>query len=290
MARIVKSQKGRLVVYLPPDVVNGLELKEGDEVSFFRGKGGSFIFAKNSDVAMMLGGEQAAQVEARPEQRMQLQVTGQDVEVLKKMDTLRYDDRTVDNVNRLLSEQERRVLQMMVLSGFVGKFRKGNKELYSISKQVYDRYLMRKRPVQASAQQAGAPFKPSFKAGVTAAARQQQKGQDEDVSSLEREGFVVLPTEAEASRVSLLLEHSIRTGQVLGTRSFSKDREFYIVMRGYFDRHGSAMLKKLREKDYRVADLSRELGMDENGARAVLYLLAESGDVMERRRDMFTLA
>ncbi len=284
-----KSQKGRLVVYIPQDVVSELGLAESDEVGFFRGKGRSYIFVKSSDVGSMLSGEGSEPAVKLQSQQPQLtaQLSDQDLEVLKKIDTIRYENRTTDNINKVLDEKDRSTLQMLILSGVVGKFRKNGRELYSISKQVYDRYLMRKKP---AAPQQPAPFSPSFKTSIASAARQKGQERDQDIESLEKNGFVVLSSEAETSRVSLILEQSIRRGQVLGTRSFSKDREFYIVIRNYFDRYGSVILKKLRERGYRVAELSKELGMPENGARAVLYLLAESGDVLEKKRDTFTLA
>ena len=108
------------------------------------------------------------------------------------------------------------------------------------------------------------------------------------VLSLEKNGFLVLQTEAEAGRVSLILETSIRHGQILGTRAFNK--KFYIVRRTYFDKNSGGILKKLRENSYKVADLADELKIDEDGARAILYLLSENGDVSEKKRDTFTIA
>ncbi len=106
--------------------------------------------------------------------------------------------------------------------------------------------------------------------------------------SLEKNGFLVLQTEAEAGRVSLLLEQSIRHGQILGTRAFNK--KFYIVRRSYFDKNSGPILKKLREESDRVVELARELSIEEDGARAVLYLLSENGDVSEKKRDTFAIA
>ncbi|MDE1850979.1 MAG: hypothetical protein KGH54_04280, partial [Candidatus Micrarchaeota archaeon] len=87
---------------------------------------------------------------------------------------------------------------------------------------------------------------------------------------------------------SLALEGSIRRGQVLGTRSFNK--KFYIILRTFFDRHGPKILKALKDGGMRVSQIASETGVDEDGIRAILYLLAESGDVSEKRKDFFTLA
>ena len=60
--------------------------------------------------------------------------------------------------------------------------------------------------------------------------------------------------------------------------------------RAYFDKNSAGILKKLREGDYKVADLAQELKIDEDGTRAILYLLSENGDVSEKKRDIFTIA
>jgi hypothetical protein len=108
------------------------------------------------------------------------------------------------------------------------------------------------------------------------------------IKSLEENGFLVVQTEAEAGGVSLALETSIRRGQVLGTRSFNK--KFYIVTRQFFDMHNPAIAKAMREGLSKVDDIARKAEMSEDATRAVLYLLAENGDVREKRRDHFALA
>ena len=110
-----------------------------------------------------------------------------------------------------------------------------------------------------------------------------------NVQALEKNGFVVINTEGEASSLSLALEESIRRGHVLGTRAFNK--KFYVVLRQFFDRYGTNIIKVLRESgESRVTSVAKATNMPEDGARAILYLLSENGDVTEKRRDLFELA
>ncbi len=308
MVKIYKSSKGKLIVYLPFDVVSDLELKENDEVDFFKMNSSSFLLAKKSDITNMILGKPQPQSQpqskpasqARPSQS-QPQMPAEYIAVLKKIDTLRYENRTPENVSKLLNDSEKKILQRLIAEKAVSVFKKNSKDLYSISKSVYDMFLMRKKP--AAFQQ---PSSAAQKSQPAPAAQRPQIEvpryvstprftppagvdlNDEGVLSLEKNGFLVLQTEAEAGRVSLTLENSIRHGQVLGTRAFNK--KFYIVRRTYFDKNSSGILKKLRDKDYKVADLAKELSIDEDGARAILYLLSENGDVSEKKRDTFTIA
>ncbi|MDE1834193.1 MAG: hypothetical protein KGH64_02545 [Candidatus Micrarchaeota archaeon] len=297
MTKIYKSSKGKLIVYLPQDVVNALKLKENEEIDFFKMNDSSYLLAKKSDVTNMILGKQQPQQSEEPRQKLQQSQKHQQgtipdeyIAVLKKIDTVRYNERTPENVARILNEQEKRVLQRMIAEQLVNQFKKNSKELYSITKSVYDQFLMRKKPQQ---QQQSSPVAQQFKKQILQSKAppltQGATQLDEDaIKSLEANGFVVLQTEAEASRVSLTLEQSIRHGQVLGTRAFNK--KFYIVLRSYFDSHGGNILKKLRERSYRVSDIAKELSINEDGARSILYLLSENGDVSEKKRDTFTIA
>jgi hypothetical protein len=282
MVKIYKSKNGKLVLYLPNEVINGMRLKEDDEVDFFGTSDKTFVFAKKSDIGNMLMGAPKADepIRLRNEAPRGYAPSAEELSVLKKIDTLRYENRTQENTYRILNESERRVLQSLIAHGAVSQFKgKAGKDLYSIPKGIYDNFLMRKKPAARAE-----PYN-----NVTPQVSSKDP-RDENVVELEKNGFLVLQTEAEASKVSLLLEQSIRHGQVLGTRSFSKNREFYIMLRSYFDRYAQSLLKKLREKSSRVQDLAKELNINEDGARAILYILAENGDVMEKKKETFTIA
>ena len=289
IVKVYKSKNGKLVIYLPLDVISSLKIKDGDEVGFFKAENKSFLFLKNSDIVSMLQGQPKPE-EAKPSKQAvsfapasvagQYEPSQEELSVLRKLDTIRYENRTQDSILKILNESERKTFQKLIANSAVGKFKgKDGKDHYSIPKSIYDRFLMRKRP----------PAKEEpYNFVVPRAAP--QSGQDESIADLQKNGFLVLQTEAEASKVSLLLEQSIRHGQVLGTRSFSKNREFYILSRAYFDKYAQSILKKLREKSYRLADMAKELNMDEDGARGILCILAESGDVMERKKELFSIA
>ncbi len=268
------KQNNKIAVYLSPEVVQALGIGEGDEVDFFKQGEKAFVFMKKADVASLISGGAA---ENKPiVQRGSGFLENEEIEVLKKLDTLRYQDRTRDNVDKMLNDAEKEVLGKLVQKDAVKLFRKNNSDIYSISKSVYDRFLMRKKPVQdarpVKIQLSGhmeGPYAPFVK-------------------RLEENGYLVMQTEAEAGGVSLALEHSIRQGKVLGTRSFNK--KFYIVTRQFFDQNSSSIIKAIRDGAGRISDISSKAGIGEDAAKAVLYLLSENGDVREKRRDYFVIA
>ncbi len=298
MVKIYKYNS-KLAIYLPFDVIKTLGLSEGDEIEFFQYSEKTFVFAKKSDVTSLLLGsqQQAARMEPASEHKQApsgrvAELNDEEIAVLKKLDTMRYPERTAEKVATMLNPAEKETLRQLVKRKVVVVFKseKDDNQLYSISKSIYDRFLMRKRlqaaPAPRPQQQAPRIFqRPEFRG---AAPTLHPAETNENVQKLEKNGYIVLQTEGEASSVSMSLEESIRRGQVLGTRAFNK--KFYIVMRSFMDRKADPVIKELREGASKVSEIAERTRMDEDAVRAVLYMLSENGDVSEKKRDVFTLA
>ncbi len=286
----VYKYNNKLAIYLPFDVIKDLGLSENDEIDFFRFRGSAYLFAKKADIADLLAGSSNAaenlqnRNERQQSQQPKADLSQDEISVLKKLDTLRYNQRTQQNVDRLLSPQEREILRQLLKKKAVSLFRSGKDDatVYSIGKSVYDRFLMRKKPqaVESTVPQ-------DIDEHHTNLLRVRGNVDDENIKKLEKEGYIVLQTESEAAAVSAALEESIRHGQVFGTRAFNK--KFYIMLRSFLERYSSQIIKELRSGDKKVPEIAERVRMDENGVRAVLYYMAEIGDVSEKRRDLFTL-
>ncbi len=300
MARIYKV-KDRLMVTLPPEMIKELGLSEGDELEFFKVNSTAFLASKG---ASKVPEPAQAQPQRQPQgtgrlDRMEL--SEDEIGVLRKLDTIRYPMRSMESMEKLLTSQDKSVLDKLIKKGVVTIFKgASNQPLYSISKIIYDRFLMRKKPVQARntpepiavkavEHKVDRPAKPiQFRARPGEIKIKAGFG-NPNVEILEEHGFIVLQTETEASSLSLALEESIRQGFVIGTRAFNK--RFYIVLRSFFDRYGIESMRAIREGANRVEQISEKVGLDDpEGVRAVMYLLAEAGDVSEKRKDYFVLA
>jgi antitoxin component of MazEF toxin-antitoxin module len=295
MVKIYKQKNGRFVVYLPNEVLKDLNLSETDEVDFFKLNKQSFIFAKKSDVsALLIEKQQESEKENDAKKDIQQKkddsrekITPDELRVLKKLDTVRYPDRSKKTVDRILDSSDQKILQDLIKKNAVYIFQgKSVKEpLYSISNDIYNDFLMRKK-------QQGNENKPSkqfieFKPRL-GEIKQKFGSNNENVELLEKNGFIVLQTEAEASSLSIALEESIRQGFVIGTRSFNK--KFYIVLRSFFDAYSGNVIKVIRAGNNKIEDIAKETNINPDGIRAIVYLLLESGDVSEKKKDVFVLA
>jgi len=284
--KIYKSNN-KLIVYLPFEVTKQLNLKGDEEVDFFKFNDKAFLFAKKEDITkLIIGSAPQANVRSAPlPSSKRFDLSQNEISVLKKLDTLRYLERTATNVSKLLNDAEKKILQEMVNKNVVALFKDKKEGPYSISKDVYDRFLMRKKELIRKTEGAGA--KPVVEKPIVIPYKKIAGIQNESIEKLEKDGFLVLPTEAEAASVSLALEESVRHGLVLGTRAFN--RKFYIVLRDFFNKNSGRIIKELKDGPKGVEILAKSTGIDEDAIRAMLYLLAEQGDVSERRRDIFAL-
>lgn len=284
--KVYSSKGNKLIVYLPFEVIKQLDLKGDEEVDFFKLNNKSFIFAKKGDISEMLLNNTRKttgtwSMSPGASKNIIASLTLPEIKVLRKLDTLRYADRTQAKVSAILSEQDKRILQGLMSKRVVWIF----KGAYSIDRGVYGKFLMgtRAKPEQHTheaemgTEEAPVVETPLLPKGI----------ENENIRRLEKEGFVVLQTQPEAMSLSAAIEDSIRSGKVLGIRAFNK--KFYIVLRSFFEKNSGKVIKELKEGPKKVDNLAKSTGLDEDGVRAMLYLLSEQGDVSERRRDVFTL-
>ena len=297
MSKVYKS-KDKFVVYLPFEVLTSLEIEERDEVDFFKFSGKSFLFAKKNDIVELLKNLESQQSKPAPPtyqaaEREKPEIDDKELALLKKLDTLRYPDRTKEKVGAILNPEEKQILQKLLKNKFVVLFKKPNEQnlKYSIAKNIYDKFLFVKRDKKPETKTNPIKTEPVIKEPIIVKKKEWEQKLDTGnnyVQMLESRGYLVLMNEAEAANASAALEESIRQGLILGTRAFNK--KFYIALRGYINKNAPKLLKTIEEKSMNVSDIAKETGVEEEGVRAVLYILSDSGDVTEIKRDVFKAA
>lgn len=287
--KVYKQKNGKYIIYLPFEVVNALNLKEDDELDFFKFGSNSFIMAKKEDIAALLS--RGLQNKAE-EAQAGYELSSKEISVLKKLDTLRYNMRNRQNVEKILNDEEKKILSNLMKKNIVKLYSKeeGKPALYSISKEIYDKFLMRKKAGGGEREEKEEEIKrvdAGLRGGALGSNLEKYGLEQESVKRLEENGYLVVPTEAEAASISLALEESIRQGLVLGIRAFNK--KFYIMLRPFFEKYSMQIVRMLEGGEAKVEDVAKRLGIDEEAARGILYLLAESGDVSEKKKDLFVL-
>jgi hypothetical protein len=190
--------------------------------------------------------------------------TPAEIAVLHKLQAIKFGDRTPENVSRILSDNEKETLRMLEKKGLVNLF-KGNKYkdgVYNIDDNVY--------PILKNTNEQ----KPRETSAVA----------DPIHQALAKQGFIVIKDQREARELSERLKSEMKSGSVVGTKGF--DGSFYVVTRDYFSKASKLILGAL-EKEADVLTIAATCKLDADGVRTVLQHLAESGEIIEKRKGTF---
>ncbi len=278
---------------IPYEVVSTLGIKDGEEVDFFKYSDKYFLFAKKSDVVLKILGANENE-EIKKEVKNEKKYTEKNLEtdelkVLKKLDTIRYNNRTKEYVKTIMNGNELNILQGLIRKKAVSIYKKEgeNDYKYGISKDVYDKYLFGKRNenIDEAIKEKNEKVNDEAKEkGWEIKLREKNKYAD----LLEVDGYLVLTNAADAEAASAQLEESIRHGLVVGTRAFNK--KYYVAIKSFVTNNSQNILRLIEKKSMSVDEISAELHMDAEAVRTILYLLSESGDVTEMKKDIFRAA
>ncbi len=101
--------------------------------------------------------------------------------------------------------------------------------------------------------------------------------------TLRSKGFLTL-NEKDAREVAFRISGEMKSGKIVGIKSF--DGKVHFVMRNYFELIKDKIAKVLKE-DMEVATVANLIKTENEGALTVLLLLAENGEILERRKGVF---
>ncbi len=104
---------------------------------------------------------------------------------------------------------------------------------------------------------------------------------------LETRGYLVIDREAEAKEASVALEKKIRGGEVFVVRGF--DKKFYIVSRQFYSSFSPRIAKAIAGKQAAASDIAAGLKLNEQACTAILQIMKDQGEVIEKRRGVFEL-
>jgi len=233
------EQRGReLWILIPEDVAKALALEPGDALSF-----------------EMLDAQLAGLKKAHA-------VSDDEMAVLRKINEVRFSERTKERLRTVLTEGEQKILGRLVKRGAVQFYQEGKYKdtgVYSITKDYYSFLAV-----------------PEKKPGNI-------------VHSVFGQKKYLVADDIERARELLTqLEEEVRNGDVVSVRGF--DKKVYITTREAVESVGSKVVASLEKGELTLAAITKACNDDEGLVRAVLEILRESGDLIEKRRGVYALA
>ncbi|MEM2137465.1 MAG: hypothetical protein QW568_00055 [Candidatus Anstonellaceae archaeon] len=260
------------------------ELAEAASVELFYLRDGIYLLSKKGAVDDAAKG---AKSEAR---RSEGAFSEGEKSLVRKLLTIRFERRTPAEVSKALSKDEKATLDSLMKKNAVQVFHGGKyaKEgVYNISDAAFNAV----REPHAEALQASG----TKAAGAAPASLQQAKNDPVPASlpisspmHLERFGWMVLDTDADARNFANSYPDKIKSGMVRGVRAF--DRRFYFVSKGFVEAWEKEVQLALGKGEKTDSEIASEIGLAEGGCRALLYHLCESGEVMEKKKGKFARA
>ena len=252
MARVrVLKRQNNAYLELPP------EMASYDEVELFPLKEGYYL------LSAPLG---------RPEAKPQPKGDDGERALLKKLLAIRFENRTPAYVTKALNDEEKMVLTELERTGLVNVFRgtKYKDGVYNINDRVYA--MLSHAEGETS------------KAGARSAQPAGAGGQMDSAGILIRQGYIVIGDKNEAKMLSERLAQEMKNGSIAGVKGF--DGRFYIVTRAYLVKAESLIATALKE-NMDAAGIAAATKLEPDGCLAALRVLAESGEIIEKKRGIF---
>ena len=231
-SRIIKQKKG-CYIRLPE------EFRNLGEVELFQLRDGYYLLS-----APLEG--KPPKAAAPPKKKAE-----PDAELLEKLESLPLNKRSPSRLNKILKNEERKLLEKMLKEGKVS-------------------YIHNKK----------------FKEGIYVVDRKKRVERDSDDMANRRfaNGYIIRRENKEAQKLSERLMK--QKGSILGVRGF--DGKYYVVTSNYFSKIAKAISGMGDEIS--PEEVAEKYGLSIDGCKAVLKLLAEKGEYAEEKGGIYVRA
>jgi len=254
MARVKLIRKeGRCFIELPTEFMNE------DEVELFSLRSGYYLLS--------LPLPEHGKNPEGPSER--------EIAVLQKLTRIRFDSRTPEHINKVLTDPEKLLLKEMGKRGWVKIFKskKYKGGVYNIANEIYPILREKKSDMEKQDDQDRKPGT----GNATAAG-------DPNYSLLLSQGYLIIRDQREARALSEKLKAEMKSGSVKGIRGF--DNAFYVVTKDYYAKASKTILDALAEESD-VQTIAEKTKLDSEAVSTLLHHMAESGDIIEKKKGVY---
>lgn len=292
MAKVVKID-GQLAIILPQNIIDKLGLKEGYYVDLYELKPGVIALTTKKEVAKILLGEQKETKETRKEPKRGYvpEFTGDELELIKKLLKYKFEQRIPEAIDKQLSSVEKKTLSDLIRKRAVTIYKEEKykeKGVYNIPREVYTAVM------QQSSQHTAVVKKEEKKPEVARAVKEEkieakEKKEVKELSpfeKLERDGYLVVDSEAEARRLSEELRS--RRRDIHGIRGF--DKKYYVVKNTFIMKHAKKIRESLASGNKTADQVAAATNLPRGACVAILTIMNEEGEVIEKKRGVFILS
>ncbi len=235
------SYKGRLYSEIPKEIAEALAISSGDEIEFKPVYDNVVLITPSKEVP-----------KGQPKEQPKGEIGKEEIELLKKVNSIRHYDRTYDKTAKLLNPEEKTLFDEMFKKGALFRYKRTGRELIGLDKK-YFKYVVEER--------------------------------DELIEKLAKEGCIVIEEQGQMK----ILNDKIRNEKlpVRGIRGF--DKRYYIMSQEKLSEI-ERKLEKTLTKEKTLKAISAELELPEEFCRAAVEILREDGTIIEKKKNSYVLA
>ena len=215
-------------------------------------------------------------------------VTESEKVLLKKLLDVKFQNRTPKNLEKLLKEDEKELLDDLVKRNLVNVFKskKYPDGVYNISDGVYPML----KQASGGGYQAGSSAQNIDGISKKVESRTENTKQEATRSQPStinlQPGYTIISDQKQAYEFSQQLKKSGRDKDMICLRGF--DGRFYAVNKRYFLANNEKIKEALDGKS-NANEVAKLSGIEPDGCRSILNILADKGEVIEKRKDVFVL-
>jgi len=207
-------------------------------------------------------------LERRTEKTVKKQLMDAEKAVLKKLTGIKFEKRTPEYVNKMLTAGEKKVLGYLEKKGYVNQFKskKYPNGVYNISDSVFP--VLRGETTEVKKEEEQRQYSFSF------------------IDVLKRDGYLVIPDSRKAYAFTEQVKKQKMNRDFVGVRGF--DGKFYVATKRFFTKAVSAVKSKMKN-EMDIVSLSGLCNIPADGLRVILNIMADEGEVVEKRNDVFVV-
>jgi len=192
--------------------------------------------------------------------------------VLKRLLSIKFQNRVPSYVENVLSSEEKKVLKELEEKKFINLFRgrKYPEGVYNINDRIYSTLYGKKTVTEKK--EAATKQEPAKKEEKT-----------DPAASLDKNGYTV-GTSKDLKDIIDKNKTAIKSGKIKGLKGF--DGRFYIARMDYVYKMSPLIIAQL-DMERSIDEVAANLKVEADAVRTVLHILAEAGDVIEKRKGVY---
>jgi hypothetical protein len=250
-----------------------LELPEelGVDVELFKLKDGFYLLSRKLGTENRLKDRQNPQPATKTNTDL---LNHEEKTVVLKLLSVKFGDRIVPKVSKLLNENEKKILSILISRKLITVYenKKYPDGVYNITDNVFN--FVKNQP-------ADEPM-----ARPTTQSEKKIETPNDFGVELRKKGYVILTDSNQAYAFSQKMKDE--KSSILAVKGF--DQKFYAATRSYYERTSNSIKKALAEGDCDATSIAKKCNLEPDAVIVVLKFLGEEGEVIEKKKGMFSLA